>query len=50
MSTCNSLFNSRLDDPRIVSMDIDKNCEEIAYTMNKDYEMDGRFKVNRPIC
>ena len=39
------LFNSRLDITRIVSMDIDKNCEEIAYTMNKDYEMDGRFKA-----
>jgi hypothetical protein len=39
------LFNSNLDITRIVSMDIDKNCEEIAYTMNKDYEMDGRFKA-----
>ena len=26
-------------------MDIDAKCEEIAYNMNKDYEMDGRFKA-----
>ena len=39
------LFNSNLDITRIVSMDIDQNCEEIAYTMNKDYEMQGRFKA-----
>lgn len=39
------LFNSRLDITRIVSMDIDKKCEDIAYNMNKDYEMGGRFKA-----
>ena len=39
------LFNSRLDITRIVSMDIDNKCEDIAYTMNKDYEMQGRFKA-----
>ena len=39
------LFNSRLDITRIVSMDIDNKCEDIAYNMNKDYEMQGRFKA-----
>ena len=33
-----------MDITRIVSMDIDAKCEEIAYNMNKDYEMQGRFK------
>ena len=39
------LFNSMMDITRIVSMDIDAKCEEIAYNMNKDYEMQGRFKA-----
>ena len=39
------LFNSRLDITRIVSMDIDNKCEDIAYNMNKDYEIQGRFKA-----
>ena len=39
------LFNSMMDITRIVSMDIDPKCEEIAYYMNKDYEMQGRFKA-----
>ena len=39
------LFNSNLDITRIVSMDVDAKCEDIAYNMNKDYEMEGRFKA-----
>ena len=39
------LFNSMLDITRIVSMDIDNKCEDIAYNMNKDYEIQGRFKA-----
>ena len=39
------LFNSMMDITRIVSMDIDAKCEEIAYNMNIDYEMQGRFKA-----
>ena len=39
------LFNSMMDITRIVSMDIDNKCEDIAYNMNKDYEMQGRFKA-----
>ena len=39
------LFNSMMVITRIVSMDIDAKCEEIAYNMNKDYEMGGRFKA-----
>ena len=39
------LFNSELDITRVVSMDIDSKCESIAYSMNKEYEMDGRFKA-----
>ena len=39
------LFNSMMDITRIVSMDIYAICEEIAYNMNKDYEMQGRFKA-----
>ena len=27
-------------------MDIDAKCEEIAYNMNKDYEMQGRSQSN----
>ena len=37
------LFNSMLDITRIVSMD--NKCEDIAYNMNKDYEIQGRFKA-----
>ena len=36
------LFNSMMDITRS-NMDIDAKCEEIAYNMNKDYEMQGRF-------
>ena len=39
------LFNSELDITRVVSMDIDSKCESIAYSMNKEYEIVGRFKA-----
>ena len=39
------LFNSDLDILKITSVDKDPACEPIAYTMNKDYEMQGRFKA-----
>ena len=39
------LFNSEFDITRIVSMDIDSECEQVANTMNKDYEIQGRFQA-----
>ncbi len=39
------LFNSSLGIKHITSVDIDPKCEEIANTMNKRYEMEGRFKA-----
>jgi hypothetical protein len=37
------LFNSNIDIRKITSIDIDPECEKIASTMNKRYEIDGRF-------
>lgn len=39
------LFQSSIEIEKIVSIDIDKSCEEIANTMNKLEEMQGRFKA-----
>lgn len=39
------IFNSNLSVGNITSVDIDPICEEIAYTINKRQEMDGRFKA-----
>lgn len=37
------IFNSEINAERIVSVDIDPVCEEIAYTINKRQEIEGRF-------
>jgi hypothetical protein len=37
------LFNSKLDIATLTSVDIDPTCEEIAYTVNKRQEIEGRF-------
>jgi hypothetical protein len=37
------LFNSDIDIKYITSVDIDPTCEEIACTVNKRQEMEGRF-------
>lgn len=37
------MFNSNIPIKHITSVDIDPLCEETAYTMNKRYEIDGRF-------
>lgn len=39
------LFNSDIQISNIVSVDIDPQCEEIASTINKRQEMEGRFKA-----
>jgi spermidine synthase len=39
------IFNSRINVGRITSVDIDPACEEIANTMNKTYEMRGKFRA-----
>jgi hypothetical protein len=39
------MFNSELDIASITSMDKDRACESIANTMNKEYEMQGRFRA-----
>ena len=39
------LFQSRLDISHIRNVDIDPVCKEIAYTINKIEEMQGRFSV-----
>jgi hypothetical protein len=39
------LFNSDLYVNRITSMDIDSKCENTANTMNKQYEISGRFRA-----
>lgn len=39
------LFNSKLAVNRITSVDIDPVCEDVANTINKRYEMQGRFKA-----
>ena len=45
------LFNSSLGIKNITSVDIDPKCEEIANTMNKRYEMEGRFTaVTEDMC
>jgi hypothetical protein len=45
------LFNVRPDIKSITSVDIDPTCEEIANTVNKRYEMEGKFKaVTADMC
>jgi hypothetical protein len=45
------LFNSEISIKHITSVDIDPVCEEIANTVNKNYEMSGRFKaVTADMC
>tara|TARA_B100001057_G_scaffold497547_1_gene601969 strand:- start:18641 stop:19246 length:606 start_codon:yes stop_codon:yes gene_type:complete len=45
------LFNSNLGIKHITSVDIDPKCKEIATTMNKRYEMEGRFTaVTEDMC
>jgi hypothetical protein len=39
------LFNSNIPIEHITSVDIDPACEEISYTVNKRYEMQGRFSA-----
>jgi hypothetical protein len=39
------LFNSKISIQRITSVDIDPLCENIAYTINKRYEMQGKFSA-----
>ena len=38
------LFNSELNPSKIISVDIDPACENIASTINKRQEMKGKFK------
>lgn len=45
------LFNSKVNIERITSIDIDPTCEEIATTVNKRQEMEGRFTaVTADMC
>lgn len=45
------LFNSKLDIAHITSVDVDPICEEIATTVNKRQEMQGRFTaVTADMC
>lgn len=45
------LFNSSLSIEHITSVDIDKDCQETAFTVNKNYEMAGRFTaVTADMC
>lgn len=37
------LFNSNLNIRSLTSYDLDPKCEEVARTINKRYEIDGRF-------
>ena len=39
------LFNSNIGIKHITSIDIDPTCKEIATTINKKYEMEGKFKA-----
>jgi hypothetical protein len=39
------LFNSQIPIKHITSIDIDPSCEEIATTVNKRQEMEGRFSA-----
>lgn len=45
------IFNSGIEVDRITSVDIDPACEETAYTINKRYEIAGRFRaVTADMC
>tara|TARA_R110002074_G_scaffold100964_1_gene217969 strand:- start:3620 stop:4234 length:615 start_codon:yes stop_codon:yes gene_type:complete len=45
------LFNSSPSIEHITSVDIDKYCQETAYTVNKNYEISGRFAaVTADMC
>ena len=45
------IFNSELGIKHITSIDIDPKCKEIASTMNKRYEMEGKFEsVTADMC
>ena len=45
------LFNSKLNIEHITSIDIDPTCEEIARTVNKRQEIEGRFEaVTHDMC
>jgi len=45
------IFNSDIQVDRITSVDIDPACEETAYTVNKRYEIEGRFRaVTADMC
>ena len=45
------LFNSKMRINSITSVDIDPRCEEIANTVNKRYEIEGRFRaVTADMC
>jgi len=45
------LFNSKMSIEHITSVDIDPACEETANTVNKNYEMSGRFEaVTADMC
>lgn len=45
------LFNSEISVGKITSVDIDPVCEEIAYTVNKRQEIDGRFSaITKDMC
>ena len=47
----NLLFNSTIGFKHITSVDIDPKCAEIANTMNKRYEMEGKFlAVTADMC
>jgi hypothetical protein len=39
------IFNSEINVGKIISVDIDPTCEETANTMNKAYEMAGKFRA-----
>jgi len=45
------MFNSKIGIKHITSLDIDPVCEEIANTVNKRYEMEGKFTaVTADMC
>ena len=45
------LFNSNISIEHITSVDIDEDCQETAYTVNKNYEIAGRFDaVTADMC
>jgi len=39
------LFNSDIEVEKILSVDKDPVCKDICYTINKNYEIEGRFKA-----